>query len=136
MFPKYLFSIFLLFIIITTASAHSHKLTLQLSWYSQFQFAGYYVAKEKGFYEALGLDVEIIPFKKDVNLVNKVLKEEIDFAIANESLLLKRNENISVLYALFQSSPYAYIKNSNITNIKESELFRSFKQNKININDT
>ena len=132
MFPKYLFSILLLFIIITTASAHSHKVTLQLSWYSQFQFAGYYVAKEKGFYEALGLDVEIIPFKKDVNLLNKVLKEEIDFAIANESLLLKRNENISVLYALFQSSPYAYIKNSNITNIKESELFRSFKQNKIN----
>ena len=33
------------------------KVTLQLSWFNQFQFAGYYMAKEKGFFEELGLDV-------------------------------------------------------------------------------
>lgn len=35
------------------------KLTLQLKWVAQSQFAGYYVAKDKGFYEAEGLDVDI-----------------------------------------------------------------------------
>ena len=37
------------------------KVTLQLKWVTQGQFAGYYVAKDKGFYEEEGLDVEISP---------------------------------------------------------------------------
>jgi NitT/TauT family transport system substrate-binding protein len=35
------------------------KVTLQLKWVTQAQFAGYYVAKEKGFYDEEGLDVDI-----------------------------------------------------------------------------
>jgi len=35
------------------------KVTLQLKWVTQAQFAGYYVAAEKGFYEDEDLDVEI-----------------------------------------------------------------------------
>ncbi|OQP83711.1 nitrate ABC transporter substrate-binding protein [Rhizobium rhizosphaerae] len=42
------------------------KVTLQLKWVTQAQFAGYYVAKEKGFYEAEGLDVEIKPGGPDI----------------------------------------------------------------------
>ena len=38
------------------------KVTIQLSWFDQFQFAGYYMAKEQGFYKDAGLDVEIPPF--------------------------------------------------------------------------
>ena len=37
------------------------SVTLQLKWVTQAQFAGYYVAKDKGFYEEEGLDVEIKP---------------------------------------------------------------------------
>jgi NitT/TauT family transport system substrate-binding protein len=42
------------------------KLTLQLKWVTQAQFAGYYVAKDKGFYDELGLDVTIKPGGPDV----------------------------------------------------------------------
>ncbi|MCO4317170.1 ABC transporter substrate-binding protein [Phyllobacterium sp. 21LDTY02-6] len=42
------------------------KLTLQLKWVTQGQFAGYYVAKDKGFYEEAGLEVEIKPGGPDV----------------------------------------------------------------------
>src|SRR6188472_1571685 len=42
------------------------KVTLQLKWVTQAQFAGYYVAKAKGFYEAEGLDVEIKPGGPDI----------------------------------------------------------------------
>ncbi|MDR6632000.1 NitT/TauT family transport system substrate-binding protein [Phyllobacterium sp. 1468] len=42
------------------------KLVLQLKWVTQGQFAGYYVAKDKGFYEEAGLDVEIKPGGPDV----------------------------------------------------------------------
>src|SRR5215831_8508002 len=46
------------------ASPKSHKLTkvtLQLKWVTQAQFAGYYAAKAKGYYRAQGLDVTINP---------------------------------------------------------------------------
>jgi len=33
------------------------KVTIQLKWVTQAQFAGYYVAQDKGYYKAEGLDV-------------------------------------------------------------------------------
>jgi NitT/TauT family transport system substrate-binding protein len=41
-------------------------LTLQLKWVTQAQFAGYYVAKEKGFYSDEDLDVTINPGGPDI----------------------------------------------------------------------
>ena len=43
------------------------KLTLQLKWVTQAQFAGYYVAKDKGFYDEVGLDVTIKAGGPDIN---------------------------------------------------------------------
>ncbi|MCT8971298.1 MULTISPECIES: ABC transporter substrate-binding protein [Microbaculum] len=42
------------------------KVVLQLKWVTQAQFGGYYVAKDKGFYEEEGLDVEIKPGGPDI----------------------------------------------------------------------
>ncbi|MBN9031954.1 MAG: nitrate ABC transporter substrate-binding protein [Rhizobiales bacterium 63-7] len=42
------------------------KVTLQLKWVTQAQFGGYYVAKDKGFYEEEGLDVDIKPGGPDI----------------------------------------------------------------------
>ena len=42
------------------------NVTLQLKWVTQAQFAGYYVAKDKGFYEAENLTVEIKPGGPDI----------------------------------------------------------------------
>jgi NitT/TauT family transport system substrate-binding protein len=50
-----------------TAANAADKLTLQLKWVTQAQFAGYYVAKDKGFYDEAGLDVEIKPGGPDVS---------------------------------------------------------------------
>ena len=47
--------------------AHAQdKFTIQLQWVTQAQFAGYYVAKDKGFYDAVGLDVTIKPGGPDI----------------------------------------------------------------------
>ena len=48
------------------AHAADDKVTLQLKWVTQAQFAGYYVAKDKGFYKDAGLDVTIKPGGPDV----------------------------------------------------------------------
>ena len=47
--------------------AAQDKLTLQLKWVTQAQFAGYYVAKDKGFYKEAGLDVTIKAGGPDIN---------------------------------------------------------------------
>ena len=48
------------------AAAAADSITLQLKWVTQAQFAGYYVAKDKGFYAEEGLDVEINPGGPDI----------------------------------------------------------------------
>ena len=48
------------------AAEAADKVTLQLKWVTQAQFAGYYVAQDKGFYEEAGLDVTIKPGGPDV----------------------------------------------------------------------
>jgi NitT/TauT family transport system substrate-binding protein len=48
-----------------TANA-TEKLTLQLKWVTQAQFAGYYVALDKGFYKDEGVDITIKPGGPDI----------------------------------------------------------------------
>lgn len=50
-----------------TAAWAADPVTLQLKWVADAQFAGYYVAKDKGFYKDAGLDVTIKPGGPDVN---------------------------------------------------------------------
>ena len=51
---------------LAAGTADAQELTLQLKWVTQAQFAGYYVAKDKGFYEEEGLDVTILPGGPDI----------------------------------------------------------------------
>ncbi len=51
----------------STAASAADKLTLQLKWVTQAQFAGYFVAKDKGFYQDAGLDVTVKPGGPDIN---------------------------------------------------------------------
>ena len=48
------------------AAQAADSVTLQLKWVTQGQFAGYYVAQDKGYYEEAGLDVEIKPGGPDI----------------------------------------------------------------------
>jgi NitT/TauT family transport system substrate-binding protein len=50
---------------VITAQA-ADKITLQLKWVTQAQFAGYFVAKEKGYYKEADLDVTINPGGPDI----------------------------------------------------------------------
>src|SRR5918912_1305642 len=53
---------------LAAAGAHAQdKVTLQLKWVTQAQFAVYYVAKDKGFYKDAGLDVTIKAGGPDIN---------------------------------------------------------------------
>ncbi|HEY9190589.1 MAG TPA: PAS domain-containing protein [Sulfurovum sp.] len=83
------------------------KVTLQLHWYHQFQFAGYYMAKEKGFYHEVGIDVEIKEGTLSQNTTENIIQKEADYATGDTSLIVDRSEGkkVVVLAAVLQASP-------------------------------
>ena len=52
--------------LLASGAQAADEVTLQLKWVTQAQFAGYYVALDKGFYEEEGLDVTIKPGGPDI----------------------------------------------------------------------
>ncbi len=69
----------------STDSADSGELTpvsLQLQWFSQAQFAGYYAALDQGFYEKEGLDVTILEGAADIVPIDVLTGGDADFAIS------------------------------------------------------
>ena len=55
--------------------------TIQLKWVTQTQFAGYYVAQDKGFYEAEGLNVTINPGGPDIGPMSVLAGGGADVAV-------------------------------------------------------
>ena len=121
--------IFLFFISFISLNANENlqKVSLQLSWFDQFQFAGYYIAKEKGFYKEYGLDVEIKEFNFETDVLKEVNENKSDFGIAREDLIPNKfnfYNDLIALFPVFQVSPLILIskKESQISNIKNFPL--------------
>jgi ABC-type nitrate/sulfonate/bicarbonate transport system substrate-binding protein len=88
------------------------SVSLRLKWIPQFQFAGYYVALERGYYADAGLDVTIHPGGPDVSAVSMVASGSDDFGIASPDqmyLAAEKGAELKSLMAVFQHSPGGYI---------------------------
>ncbi len=118
---KFIFSFFLLLSI----SNANEKVILQLKWLHQFQFAGYYTALEKGFYNDVGLDVEIRQRDLGKNNIDQVLNNEAQYGISDSILLLYRAQNkpVVIISPIFQHSP------SVILTLKSGGLDSPYKLN-------
>lgn len=113
---KNIVRIFVLIMLLFTVSLSAHhaeknKITLQLRWKHQFQFAGYYMAKELGYYEASGFDVEIVEGEVYTDVAREVVKGNACFGVQTPSILIDRTQGhpIVVLAAIFQHSPVAIL---------------------------
>ena len=63
------------------AASAQEKVTVQLKWVAQSQFAGYYVAAAKGYYKEAGLDVTIKPGGPDISPVQALVGKQADIAV-------------------------------------------------------
>jgi polar amino acid transport system substrate-binding protein len=121
MMAKLLAALFFLLIApcVTQANEDLQSVSLQLKWKHAFQFAGFYMAKEKGFYRKAGLDVEIRETSADTNLVDEVLSGRATFGVSDSALVQNwlNGEPVIALAAIFQHSPLALmtLKSSGIT---------------------
>jgi len=82
------------------------KVSLQLKWKHQFQFAGYYAALEKGFYRDAGFETEIREGGPHVDSAKATAAGEADFGVCTASVLLDRSQgrDLTVLDVVFQHS--------------------------------
>jgi NitT/TauT family transport system substrate-binding protein len=83
------------------------KVKLQLQWFTQAQFAGYFAALDQGFYEDVGLDVEILEGGVDIVPATVLDSGAADFAISWVPRgLVPREEglNITNIAQVFQRS--------------------------------
>jgi|TARA_R110002033_G_scaffold414_2_gene4104 diguanylate cyclase (GGDEF)-like protein/PAS domain S-box-containing protein len=87
------------------------KVTLQLKWFNQFQFAGYYAAKEKGFYKDVGLDVDIKQRDLKYNNIEEVIKGKAQYGVSDSILILYKahGEPVVIVSPIFQHSASALI---------------------------
>ena len=127
------------------------KVTLQLKWVTQAQFAGYYAAKAKGYYDEEGLDVNIKVGGPSITPEQVVLGKQAQFGIDwLPSLLASRDKgqdlvNIAQVFTRSGMTELTW-KNSNITSIaqmkgkkvgvwccgNENELYAALNKNGLN----
>lgn len=105
---KFFFITLLLSFATLLGESSLEKVSVKLQWADQFQFAGYYVAKERGFYRDVGLDVTLQKFDPKKLAVDEVTKGRSTYGIGRSSLLIDRavGKKIVALAAIFQSSPF------------------------------
>jgi ABC-type nitrate/sulfonate/bicarbonate transport system substrate-binding protein len=130
--------IYIFFALFSLGHANTlEKVSLQYQWINQFQFAGYIVAKEKGFYEEVGLDVELRQWHHDIDMTQEVLSQRADFAVARPSVVIdaSQGKEVVALYATFQNSPLVYValEKSNIKTIKDFKNKRIMTSNDMNL---
>lgn len=127
-------------------------INLQLRWRHQFQFAGYYMAVEKGYYQAQNLAVNLIEGGPNAYNSTKVLiDKKADFSISGSGAIISHlnGQPITALAAIMQSSPLIWItlKKNNLTRphdlnhkilsildpLESAELLTVFKKENINL---
>jgi NitT/TauT family transport system substrate-binding protein len=103
-----------------SAPAELKPIRLQLQWFPQAQFAGYFAAKDKGYYAEEGFDVTILPGAVEIVPATVVAGGQAEFGISWVPRMLAPRESGAdgvVIAQVFQRSPTLQVsfKDKNIT---------------------
>lgn len=98
--------------------------TLQLNWFPTVQFAGILLAKERGWYEEVGIDLTIKPYEWGLLPIDEVLAGKAHIGIAEGDDLIKarvKGAPVKAIAVQYQKSPFCLIskKEANVANPKE-----------------
>ena len=113
----------LIFFIISTFG-QAPKITFSPHWLPQAQFAGYYVAQQKGFYKQEGIDVDIVHPSASVMATDRLISEESDiislFLVTALSQRSKKFDLVNIAQ-MSQNSALLFVakKNANINSLAD-----------------
>lgn len=100
------------------------KVSIQLKWHHQFQFAGYYAAQLQGYYREAGLEVDLREGSPRRRSLETVESGNADFGVTDCDILLARMRGspVVVCAAIFQHSPYIMMSLAERNITKPSDL--------------
>ncbi len=114
-----------------TAKGTERKLdtiNVQLKWRHQFQFAGYYAAIEQGYYENIGLNVNLIERLPGPTPIDHLITGQVNYAIGGIGALAYRVNGVPLvaLAATYQHTPSILISRfANINELKGKKIMLS-----------
>ena len=114
---KLFYSILFIFLLLTSTNASElKKVSLQLHWKYQFEFAGFIVAKEKGFYKDVGLDVDLKEMSFGDGRYKLFEDRSSEFFIFSSDIIGKQLEGLPAVLvsSYFQRVPLAFATKPNI----------------------
>jgi len=125
LYKKYIVYLIVLNLLALSGLSHAsealEKVSLQLDSKYQFKFAGFIMAKEKGFYKDAGLDVELLEYQPGVDIIENVLSKKNNYGIYNSSVVIDKGKiKPTVLMATyFQQSPLVFVTSKEIKHPKD-----------------
>lgn len=108
-----------------SASAHAEskpkKITVQLKWNHQFQFAGFYAAVKKGYYRDQGLTVSLKSWQPEMNVIKKVIDGEAEFGVFYGSSIIEyaKGAPIKLVLTSFQYSPSVLLSHEPVSELSQ-----------------
>ncbi|MDD2204791.1 MAG: ABC transporter substrate-binding protein [Bacteroidales bacterium] len=104
--------------------ALAQKIVFSPQWIAQAQFAGYYVAQEKGFYKEAGLDVEIVHPSTSSSVFNKLKTGQSDIVTLQllDAMIIKdQGLDIVNVMQFFQNSMLVIVAQPQYTSLEQLE---------------
>ena len=113
---KVFFLLFLSFSFLWAQTQPLEKVSLQLQWKHQFEYAGFYAAQEKGFYADVGLDVTFVEYNTSKKIVQEVLQGNAQYGVTYASLIANYLEGdpVVMLANFFKQSPLVLVAQKEI----------------------
>ncbi len=105
-------------------AAGLRTITVQLNWFPEPEFGGFYAAKERGIFEKAGFDVQLIKGGADVPAPQLVASGRVDFAVVSAPQLVTiraRGGKATAVFASFQTAPRAMV-------VKRDSAFKTLKE--------
>ena len=110
-----------LLLILTLALSSNQKISVQLEWKHQFEYAGFYAAKEQGYYDQVGLNVELKEIQPGMSSSDEVIDGNSEFGISSSSLILDKLQKKPVILvaSYFKQNALSLIVSPEIKNISD-----------------
>jgi ABC-type nitrate/sulfonate/bicarbonate transport system substrate-binding protein len=122
------FLVFALLSVPSTAQSETDRLSddltrvsVQLVWKHQFQFAGFYAAIDQGYYRERGLEVELVEYGPGVDIRDEVISGRATYGVANGSLIEWRlaGDPVVLMANYFKRSPLVFLARDGIRSVDD-----------------
>lgn len=92
----------------SAATPEPDPVTVQLSWFHNIEFAGFYVADQKGYYREENLAVTLVPGGPEVDPTGQVLKGQAQFGVTTGGTIVKaraEGQDLVAVASIFRHNP-------------------------------